>query len=354
MRKIMAIIILWLCASSVFGAPQTFTIAESGGDYSSLETAMNANEGDLTGNTGGSITFRIEGAWTSSDSLRVNVHNYTMGVSSGILITAVGDARTNGVFSQSRYRLCPNTSGTDTFLIAQSGAYLIVDGLQIGLNAGNQYWHCIRDQYHSGNTVTVQNCYLYKYTGTSGAGYQGGIYMGNSSSYLYAYNNIIHGFQHTTYNCGIRADNAGTNVTAYNNTISSCAYGIIGNSGLSLYKNNLCYNNSVADYSGTFSGQSTNNLSGDGTAPAFNTYYTTATVTFQAGTYLIDSTDTGAKDLGADLSADTYIPFNTSINGLTRPQGTAYDIGAGEVSQSAPPSPAPSVPFLPQVMIWEN
>lgn len=169
-----------------------------------------------------------------------------------------------------------------------------------------------------------------------------------ASGTQYIYNNIITGFMKSA-SVGIITKWGENTSHVYNNTVTTCTVGIQCTNATNISKNNLCYGNN-ADYSGTFSSQSTNNLSKDGTAPAYNTYYTTATVAFQSGTYLIDSTDTGAKDKGADLSSI----FTTSINRLTRPQGTAYDIGASEVSQEAPPQPSALVPFLPQGMIWEN
>lgn len=77
------------------------------------------------------------------------------------------------------------------------------------------------------------------------------------------------------------------------------------------------------------SGNSTNNLSSDASAPGSNAI-TNASVTFVAPgsyNYLLSTSDTsGAKTGGADLSSDSYIPFSIDILGATR--SAPWSIGA--------------------------
>lgn len=320
-----------LCSSSVFGAPQTFTIAESGGDYSNLETAINAKEGDYTGNAGGSITFRIEGVWTSTDTTGITVHNYTLGASSGMLIQTVGDARHDGKWDNSAY-ICYDLN---TYAQTGTNGYIIIDGIQIEIrNTARMYTYsaytdvtnCIFRQTSADNVNAhcllqrgggkIINCIFYK---TGGAGTGGGF---NLRAGGYSYNNTVHGFLGGT--------------------------GVISGTGGGVYKNTISYNNQT-DFSAGAINTSTNNLSKDGTAPPYNVYYTTKTISFvnaAAGDFHLAATDTDAIDNGADLSSI----FTTDIDGVTR-TGT-WDIGADEYVSAEPP--AALVPFLQPVMIWEN
>ena len=66
---------------------------------------------------------------------------------------------------------------------------------------------------------------------------------------------------------------------AYNNTVYGNTVGLGTDVTAFISKNNIAYNNAT-DYSGTFNSASTNNISKDATAPAYNTYYRNATVNF--------------------------------------------------------------------------
>jgi hypothetical protein len=102
----------------------------------------------------------------------------------------------------------------------------------------------------------------------------------------------------------------------YNNLRSFATY------AYSSTKNNLCNGYiSVDYYVGDTPDYHNNNLSEDTTS--YDDTYDSKAVTFVSETpssedFHLDSSDTNAQGNGADLSADTYFPFTTDIDGDTR------------------------------------
>jgi hypothetical protein len=109
--------------------------------------------------------------------------------------------------------------------------------------------------------------------------------------------------------------------------------------GTAIVKNNLVQNTTGDNYDATvaYHASSTNNLSGDATAPGSNSI-TSATVQFSDANnddFHLSSSDTAAKDAGAMLCSDTYLPFSTDIDGASRPcSPNKWDIGADENTEA--------------------
>jgi hypothetical protein len=166
---------------------------------------------------------------------------------------------------------------------------------------------------HVGTYYDIRNCIVYG-VHTSHANNDG-------RGINYGYAEYIKISNTTVYDCDI----------GYNSN-SSEVYGF-------LCKNCIGYNNDV-DFAGmvTAPADCTNNLSKDGTAPPYNTFYTNKTLTFaNVGTkdFHLAPGDTDAINKGVDLSAT----FTTDIDGQTRPTGAnTWDIGADEYVSAGPGS----------------
>ncbi|HAT73615.1 MAG TPA: hypothetical protein DCS08_01255, partial [Candidatus Moranbacteria bacterium] len=128
-------------------------------------------------------------------------------------------------------------------------------------------------------------------------------------------NNISDGFISTlSYSGGFLSRNSGEGYF-YNNTVINCYYAFNKNqsTGTSYAKNNI-----ISNYTNIFSGSAWSQVTN-----------ATSGVTFDADVYHLASNDTGAKNLGTDLTADANFPFNDDIDGYTR-SGT-WDIGVDEL-----------------------
>jgi hypothetical protein len=128
-------------------------------------------------------------------------------------------------------------------------------------------------------------------------------------------------------------------VFIYNVTAVNCgddAIQAVGN-GVVTAKNVLVTSSGDQDFDEDNSGTLTcyNCASSDGTADNFGgsgnqTYQTFTFVDEMMGDFHLDQADTGAKDLGLDLSADPDLAFFDDVDGQIRPEGVAWDIGADE------------------------
>lgn len=291
------------------------TVKPSGGDYTSLEACMNANEQDLTGD--GWFDVEIDGNWSGgADSSAVTNHNYTTTSSDYINIyTKTGTARHTGKPTATCYQ---NTAG-----ITQGTNYTTLDGLYLNGNG------ITIPQYATIQYVTIKNNLIVKNTGAITAGSNG------YSNILYIYNNVIK-CNLSNYTTALYW-NTDITVYAYNNTLDS---GGTGSSRVGFYvssnavlKNNISVGGTNCYY-GTPNAKSDYNLSSDATAPG-TTNYRNKTITFIDSTnvdYHLDPGETDAIDMGTNLSTDPdgFLSFTTDIDGDTR--GASWDIGADELT----------------------
>ncbi|MCK5616969.1 hypothetical protein KAR91_84690, partial [Candidatus Pacearchaeota archaeon] len=218
---------------------------------------------------------------------------------------------------------------TDTMAINVYESYVTIDGLQISILGTANTQYGINLGSGVLYNVNISNNIM-KDAGLATS--RCGIGYSSATvdrQNIKAWNNIMYGFNKGMY---FGSNNAGSGIF-YNNTFYGVDSGISnGNAGVIIAKNNIVQN--VTDgFTGTFDDASDYNVSdvADDTTGGANDQHTT-TVTFRDpdnDDFRLSGADTSAYNAGTDLSADTNLAFSTDIQGEARPAG-AWDIGADE------------------------
>lgn len=162
-------------------------------------------------------------------------------------------------------------------------------------------------------------------------------------------NNIVYGFQQD----GIDVTSifiSNVNMAVYSNTVQR-----VGGVGLRVaadgsndtirIRNNIL-SATGSDYLFTSTAttlQTSNNLTADATSPDGASWQNKVPTFTNAASdiYTLTSSDTNARDAGADLSAAAIYSFANDIAGTARPQNSLWDVGAHELVVAAP-TPTPT------------
>jgi len=268
----------------------------------------------------------------AADTTAVSIDGWTTSATNYIKVWTdpTEGYRHQGKWDGTKYRL-DIEDGTAIYI---SEDFVKIDGLQVKVTSSSVYSVSgfTSSGIAGGSHIWISNNIIVGVLG--GATYGEGInmnYYDNLSDPTRTWdiwNNIIYGFN-TSGSNGINGNSGGASfsVKIYNNTVYDCDGGIGGAAGYIL-KNNISYDNAT-DYFWDPESDSTNNLSKDGTAPPYNAYYINKTVTFvdeANDDFHLAQSDTNAKNMGADLSAE----ITTDIDGSTRTG--SWDIGADEAA----------------------
>jgi len=313
------------------GSSGMFTICESGCNYSQLSTWEAAQQANLTGT--GPCIANISGIWTNVDNGRISVSGWTTTETDYVKIYTEGEARHNGTFSQTAYRVY-NDNNVSGPVVTIAEDYVIIDGLQVGTSnitrpgiTGINSDVTLADN----NLINISNNIVVGHANY--AYYQYGINGVRPNGNYYIYNNLIYNLSKASGSTGIRTLNA-SKAFVYSNTAYGGNYGFRGTNGVTavvlVLKNNVCKNASGECYHSSYNTtDSTNNLASHDTPPGLNPIW--CNVTFfneNASNFHLSSTDTCARGNGTDLSADPYLKFNYDIDRETR-TGT-WDVGADQ------------------------
>jgi len=295
-----------------------------------------------TENTDGSIN--IAGGWKQALPNFLRIYTPT-NTATEVNVTQ----RHSGKWDAGKYSLTL-AAGSGRIAITDSDSnFLKIDGLQIylsGPTGGDMRGISVNYPSDRGNRIEISNNII---TGSvqdyvTGINIRG--YYGQAIN-AYVYNNLIYDL-HATGVGSSAGISGGLAAHIYNNTVINSDTGIYAEGTTAIVKNNLTQSCANAGYAGSFDASSSNNISGDNTSP--NSGSTdcgghscrSQTVTFKnasAKDFHLARTDTVAKDAGADLSADSNFAFNTDIDGQARPYGSAWDIGADEITNLDPGTP---------------
>lgn len=288
---------------------------------------------------------QIDGAWASADTTAVDINGWTTSATNYIKVYTTESARHNGKWDTGKYRLeASNSYG----VINNKEEYVRIDGLQIkqtGIYVSS--WPVYAGIFRGGGLETVLSDIRISNNIIKGSSLTGSDYTAGITNYGYninfkVWNNIIYDFNKGILFNYIGSSNA-MNVYIYNNTVINFASSGIYVSGWSNYsvdlrlKNNLVQQSNYTNYgiggslstSGLVTREYVANLSKDATS--LNTELRNKTVAFISEAnddFHLAHSDSNAKDAGADLSVDAYLPFSDDIDGDTR--RVLWDIGADE------------------------
>ncbi len=292
---------------------------------------------------------------TGADTTAVDVDGWTTGVNNYIRIYTPTDITTEVNQSQ-RHAGVWNTTGAYRMEVSND------TGIHVNVTNPNRHVRIEGLQIYVTSTNAQDQAAVYFWTNGGGSGavderVSNNIFRGSSSTWNWHsgintddttsfsgtgsfYNNIIYGFKGTGNNQGIITVSGGVNYYVYNNTIYDSATGITSMSSSSIVAiNNLIDASVTQAASGTFLAGTDYNATNDAsigytvTGGGNTNDRTSQTFTFVnegARDLHLAGSDTGALNVGTDLSGDPNLAFITDLEGESRPYNASWDIGADE------------------------
>lgn len=301
---------------------RTRTVKSAGGDYTSLSAWEAGEQTNLV--TADEI--RQAECYAMSDTTSVTFDGWTTDSTRYIEVTVPSAERHDGKWNTSKYRLELTTvTGLDCV-----ESDVRIHGIQLSQTTSTV----------NARGITLRGTGEYQISNIIGKGSYSGAATGffinnNTTGTLKCWNVVIYDILNGGATMAAFRNNSTGIIYCYNATVHNCFRGYLRSNGTFLVKNCIAQDCTDDGYNGTFDAASTNNCSDIASdAPGSNS--STGEVTFvdeANDDFHLDSSDTVAKDLGADLSADANIPFSTDIDGATR-SGT-WDIGADEITSAA-------------------
>ena len=302
--------------------------------YTSLAAWESAQNRDLTSAGSNNIeVVEIGGTWANPDTSPVTIDGWTTDATHYIRIYTAPEARHNGAWNTGKYRL-ETTSADNSILMKER--YVRIEGLQIKIGAANYSGIRIDNSLASmsGDIHISSNIIR-----SGGSGGIKGIVNGAFpvSPFLKIWNNIVYDFTTSYAIYGtVGWYSAVFNNTLYNSWTCFFVYND-GNPSIGTMKNNITQNCIGFELnSGGWNALSNYNISSDNTAPGVNSKRSTTVSFIDAANsdFHLASSDTAAKNAGADLNADANLKFIKDIEGDSR-RGL-WDIGADEQETEIP------------------
>lgn len=311
---------------------RTIKPAGQGGDYTSIAAWEAAEQADLVSLDEVRIG-EIDGYWTTPDTTRVEIDGWTADSTRYIEVRAVGSARHNGKWDNTKYRLEYDSAGLNFFVLLLNEAYVRINNIQIySKQSASPSFHGCLSVGPNSNDCIINN--VIAQCDPSGGSYIIGFELSNNTilTNCIALNAI--GGSGVTHRRGFhcQVNSASITIYYYNCIAYNCSAGFSRtNANISIVKNCLAQNCTDGFY-GTFDVASTNNCS-DITSDAPGSNPKTGTVLFTDaanGDFSLSPYDTIALGQGTNLYADATYPVTTDIRGISRGSSSAayFDIGA--------------------------
>ncbi len=338
--KIKTLLIFLLLALSAQAVEKLRTVKQNLGDYTTLESCMNANESDITAGAGTTFVASIEGTWSVDDNTFVSIDGWVTDATYFVTAVTDSDSRHDGKWKTTAYILYLNTSFGQC--ISNTEEYTVLEGLQVHSEATFQARQAIES---TSSNITISHSIIR----CSGAIANNAIESTSGTSGVKKVSNTL------IYDCpgvGIYLWSADSAAFVYSNTVENCGTGAQTGNNDMIAKGNII-KGCPTPGTGSFDSASDYNASDSSTVFTDNTNDRTG-VTF----IFVDSTgndfhlaagDTAALNHGVDLSGDANLAVTDDIDGDSRPQGASTDIGIDERLVAAGVAPSPRRRKIPKV-----
>lgn len=278
----------------------------------------------------------------TADTTAVDFAGWTTSATRFVTVKpAAGDEAVIGSISTSKYRLALAPGGGIDLTIQTNHIRFERLQMQFSKNTFTAAKICVQiATIAAGSSIRFNRCSFYGVFGVGNADNSVGLNFADSDITAIVSNCFFVGFNRTGMKAMSGSGASGATVYAYNNTFVDCMTAMEASSGGGWRaKNNLYFSNGISGadgYVGTFHADSTNNASNLASDAPGSNARNSQTYTFVnagAGDYRLAAGDAGAKDFGADLSADAAFAFTIDHDGDTR--SGSWDIGADEVAGAA-------------------
>jgi len=296
--------------------------------YTSMSAMEAAEQQDLVAG-GNTFTCYCRASTGVADTTPVIFLGWTTGVANDIKI--IGESTSK--WDASKYRFVfPFSVTTGMSLEVPNLTFDSIHVEHTKSAASATYTYTIRVRNPG---ITIKNCILKGVNDGAPSQYLGwtGVHIQYSDGICLFYNNILYDFI-VGGAAALKDRSSGVStVYAYNNTLYNNDVSLQGDNGNMVVKNSIIAATGTTLVEGTISSASDYN--------SFDTAETTggandrASQTFSftdvpTGDFTLLPIDTGALDVGVDLSADPGLSIVDDIIGTARPQGSGYDIGSIE------------------------
>jgi hypothetical protein len=345
----------------------TWTVQQSGGDYTTLNAALS------NASTGPNDTINIQGSWTAADTTSATI------IDDGLTIQCLGASKHPGYYdtAQNHYRLRTTGSGHSLTLSGNFGA--TIDGISIeqaGTTTSAEGFRCVPG---STKTVTIKNSLLWCSTSTSQQdciytgfnatigtvdiqnsmiwrGHRGGVHSQNSFTANHGGAWKIN--SSTIWGCGGEADggnllfatSTGGGSTTFAIDCHNCdCVGKGAGTGSRDYRDfrqgngtgplswdvsySIDSDGSIAAETDGGTGNLASRTATDNTSPGAGDWVIFEDITTSPFDFrLVNNAENDAQDMHAVATAHGLTIPATDIIGTARPQATNYDCGAFEIA----------------------